>query len=66
MAVLQWCKGIKKFFSQKKKIKIIGIDYIDEKNYLLNDANINFLSMNTNLKKKKNWLYFRFFNINIC
>lgn len=46
-------KELRNFFSQKKKIKIIGIDYIDEKNYLLNDANINFLSMNTNLKKKK-------------
>ncbi len=45
-------KELRNFFSQKKKIKIFGVDYIDEKNYLLNDANINFLSMNTNFKKK--------------
>ena len=46
-------KELRNFFSKRKNLKILGVDYRNEKKYLNDKKNINFLSMDLNLNKKK-------------
>ena len=46
-------KELRNFFSKRKNLKILGVDYRNEKKYLNDKKNINFLSMDLNSNKKK-------------
>ena len=46
-------KELRNFFSKRKNLKIVGVDYRNEKKYLNDKKNINFLSMDINSNNQK-------------
>ena len=57
-------KELRNFFSKRKNLKIVGVDYRNEKKYLNDKKNINFLSMDINSNNQKIG-YILIFNISI-